>query len=171
VEIIVATPGRLVDFLSRQPPMLSLSRCNFLVLDEAGLYKLNPVHPYLESAWFESAWFESAWFESTWCESAWFESAWFESTLEPKMWFPGLIFCFKIPNLCRYFSADRMLDMGFEPQLRKIVEGSDLPRRDARQTLLFSATFPPALQAVARKSYLRPKVGDVQVELFSWTDA
>jgi hypothetical protein len=60
VEIIVATPGRLVDFLSRQPPMLSLSRCNFLVLDEAGLYKLNPVHPYLESAWFESAWFESA---------------------------------------------------------------------------------------------------------------
>jgi ATP-dependent RNA helicase DDX3X len=60
-----------------------------------------------------------------------------------------------------------MLDMGFEPQLRKIVEGSDLPRRDARQTLLFSATFPPALQAVARKSYLRPKVGDVQVELFS----
>lgn len=35
VDIIVATPGRLVDFLSRSPPLLSLSRCSFLVLDEA----------------------------------------------------------------------------------------------------------------------------------------
>jgi ATP-dependent RNA helicase DDX3X len=56
-----------------------------------------------------------------------------------------------------------MLDMGFEPQLRKIVEGSDLPSRKARQTLLFSATFPPALQAVARKSYLKPAFAHVAV--------
>jgi superfamily II DNA/RNA helicase len=36
VEIVVATPGRLSDFLNRQPPMLSLAKCEFLVLDEAG---------------------------------------------------------------------------------------------------------------------------------------
>jgi superfamily II DNA/RNA helicase len=43
----------------------------------------------------------------------------------------------------------RRYDMGFEPQLRAIVEQSDLPRREHRQTLLFSATFPPPLQAGA----------------------
>lgn len=52
---------------------------------------------------------------------------------------------------------------GFEPQLRKIVDGSDLPKRNVRQTLLFSATFPPELQAVAKKSYLRPKYASVAV--------
>jgi ATP-dependent RNA helicase DDX3X len=90
-EILVATPGRLVDFLSRAPPLLSLAQCSFLVLDE----------------------------------------------------------------------ADRMLDMGFAPQLKQIVDQSDLPRREHRQTLLFSATFPPALQAAAKQSYLRPAFASV----------
>lgn len=91
VEILVATPGRLADFLDRK--LVSLSRCQFLVLDE----------------------------------------------------------------------ADRMLDMGFEPQLNKIVEQNDMPNRMNRQTLLFSATFPLPLQAIAQKSYLRPDSARISV--------
>mmetsp|Transcript_15081 Transcript_15081/g.32723 ORF Transcript_15081/g.32723 Transcript_15081/m.32723 type:complete len:649 (+) Transcript_15081:72-2018(+) len=91
VEILVATPGRLADFLDRD--LVSLSKCKFLVLDE----------------------------------------------------------------------ADRMLDMGFEPQLRKIVEEKDMPHRNDRQTLLFSATFPKPLQIIAQNSYLRKDYAQVAV--------
>ncbi|WZY87639.1 DEAD-box ATP-dependent RNA helicase 11 isoform X1 [Brassica rapa] len=45
--------------------------------------------------------------------------------------------------------ADRMLDMGFEPQIRKIVEQMDMPPRGVRQTMLFSATFPREIQRLA----------------------
>eukprot|EP01026_Neomeris_dumetosa_P058568 TRINITY_DN54589_c0_g1_i4.p1 TRINITY_DN54589_c0_g1~~TRINITY_DN54589_c0_g1_i4.p1 ORF type:complete len:303 (+),score=26.15 TRINITY_DN54589_c0_g1_i4:358-1266(+) len=45
--------------------------------------------------------------------------------------------------------ADRMLDMGFEPQIRRIVEGSDMLPSMYRQTLMFSATFPKEIQRMA----------------------
>ncbi|KAI3905546.1 hypothetical protein MKX01_036455 [Papaver californicum] len=77
VDILVATPGRLVDLLERA--RVSLQMIRYLALDE----------------------------------------------------------------------ADRMLDMGFEPQIRKIVEQMDMPPRGARQTMLFSATFPREIQRLA----------------------
>lgn len=42
--------------------------------------------------------------------------------------------------------ADRMLDMGFERQVRRIVQQSGMPPPGARQTMLFSATFPAEIK-------------------------
>ncbi|KAK4492205.1 hypothetical protein RD792_003004 [Penstemon davidsonii] len=77
VDILVATPGRLVDLLERA--RVSLQMIKYLALDE----------------------------------------------------------------------ADRMLDMGFEPQIRRIVEQMDMPPPGVRQTMLFSATFPKEIQRLA----------------------
>eukprot|EP00696_Hemimastix_kukwesjijk_P001082 gnl/Hemi2/11421_TR3959_c0_g1_i1.p1 gnl/Hemi2/11421_TR3959_c0_g1~~gnl/Hemi2/11421_TR3959_c0_g1_i1.p1 ORF type:complete len:586 (-),score=213.03 gnl/Hemi2/11421_TR3959_c0_g1_i1:369-2126(-) len=74
VEICIATPGRLIDFLESE--RTNLRRVTYLVLDE----------------------------------------------------------------------ADRMLDMGFEPQIRKIVSQI----RPDRQTLMWSATWPREIQGLAR---------------------
>jgi len=75
VEIVIATPGRLIDMLESR--VTNLKRVTYLVMDE----------------------------------------------------------------------ADRMLDMGFEPQIRKIVEQI----RPDRQTLLWSATWPKEIQALANE--------------------
>jgi ATP-dependent RNA helicase RhlE len=53
--------------------------------------------------------------------------------------------------------ADRMLDMGFAPQISRVV--SNVPAY--RQTLLFSATMPPEVEALARKYLRKPIVVQV----------
>ena len=72
---------------------------------------------------------------------------------------------------CNYVvldEADRMIDMGFEPQVRAILEAMpssnlkpldeealiDLDENKYRQTYMFSATMPPAVEKIAR-TYLR----------------
>ncbi|OUM53169.1 hypothetical protein BVG19_g2431 [[Candida] boidinii] len=93
VELLVCTPGRLMDLLcANSGRVTNLSRVTYLVLDE----------------------------------------------------------------------ADRMFDMGFEPQVNKIVE---LLRKD-KQTVLFSATFPPKIENLAKKILNKPieiLVGEVSI--------
>ncbi|XP_029006294.1 probable ATP-dependent RNA helicase DDX17 [Betta splendens] len=90
VEICIATPGRLIDFL--EGGKTNLRRCTYLVLDE----------------------------------------------------------------------ADRMLDMGFEPQIRKIVEQI----RPDRQTLMWSATWPKEVRQLAEdflKEYIQINIGALEL--------
>lgn len=48
--------------------------------------------------------------------------------------------------------ADRMFDMGFEPQVMKIIDNV----RPDRQTVMFSATFPRQMEALARRILQKP---------------
>ena len=48
--------------------------------------------------------------------------------------------------------ADRMFDMGFEPQVMRIIGNI----RPDRQTVMFSATFPRQMEALARKILMKP---------------
>ena len=58
---------------------------------------------------------------------------------------------------CNYLvldEADRMLDMGFMPEIQKMVEDPNMPKKapeGERQTLMFSATFPDEVQESAQE--------------------
>ncbi len=54
--------------------------------------------------------------------------------------------------------ADRMLDMGFQPSIDAIIE--QLPEK--RQTLLFSATYPDKIEAIASRIMQRPVLVKVE---------
>lgn len=63
----------------------------------------------------------------------------------------------KVTNLRRVTyivldEADRMFDMGFEPQVMRIIENV----RPDRQTVMFSATFPRQMEALARRILQKP---------------
>jgi len=56
--------------------------------------------------------------------------------------------------------ADKMLDLGFEEELEKILE--NLPEK--RQNLLFSATYPPKMQKIAKKITNNPITIEIENE-------
>ncbi|MGS2724391.1 ATP-dependent RNA helicase RhlB [Porticoccus sp. GXU_MW_L64] len=58
--------------------------------------------------------------------------------------------------------ADRMLDMGFIPQVRRIVRQT--PKKDYRQTLLFSATFTPEVMSLSEQWTQQPVMVEIEPE-------
>ncbi|KAI8815281.1 P-loop containing nucleoside triphosphate hydrolase protein [Cladochytrium replicatum] len=63
-------------------------------------------------------------------------------------------------NLCKYMcldEADRMIDMGFEDDMRNIISYF----KGQRQTLLFSATMPKKIQNFAKTALIQPVIVNV----------
>jgi len=63
-------------------------------------------------------------------------------------------------DLCRYLAldeADRMIDMGFEDEVREILSYF----KGQRQTVLFSATMPQHIMNFAKSALVKPVLVNV----------
>jgi ATP-dependent RNA helicase RhlE len=56
--------------------------------------------------------------------------------------------------------ADRMLDMGFLPDVRRVL--NHLPTKSSRQTLFFSATMPPQIASLSRELLRKPATINIE---------
>ncbi|CAB3370604.1 Hypothetical predicted protein [Cloeon dipterum] len=72
--------------------------------------------------------------------------------------------CFEKVKFVVLDEADRMLDMGFQQDIERMMSNASMPQTGSKTTVMFSATFPQDIQKIASKylnNYLYVVVGMV----------